>query len=373
MSSNPRIFHLITRLIGGGAVNGLIPIATELDGYNVTVGYGSEVDHQYVELLQKEGADTKQFNLIRHYNPITAAPAVLSVANFIRQNDFDIVHTHSTEAGIIGRAAARLAGTSNVVHTIHGVPFSEDRNNLLNWFVERSEVAAAPWTDAIISIADIISEEYLSRGIGRPEQYQTIRYGIDLDKFSSGYPASDLPDSEVQVLMVSRLARGKGFEVLLDATEELAVDGVSILIAGDGPLSDELSSEIEARGLEETVHLLGYRDDIPAVMAACDMLVLPSFREGTPFVIIEAMAAGLPVVATDIAGIPEQVDPETNGILIEPGNTNALSDAIARLATSPELRERFGMASRKRAQQFSMTRMQDDYASVYADLLDSNR
>ena len=366
--SKPRIFHLITRLIDGGAVNALVPIATDIEGFDVTVGYGAEVDRHHVETLQEAGVTTKQFPLIRHYNPVTAAGAVLTVARYIQAHEFDFVHTHSTEAGIIGRAAARLAGTPNVVHTIHGVPFTEDRNGTLNWFVERCETGVAPWTDAMVSIADVITEEYLERGIGRPEQYRTIPYGIELDRFGEARPADDLPGSGVRVLMASRLVEGKGVDVLLDATTHLDADDVTILVAGDGPLRDQLEREITSRGLEELVSLLGYRDDVHEVMAACDVLVLPSFREGTPFVIMEAMAAGLPVVATDVAGIPEQVEHGTSGYLVSPGDDAELASRITELVDDREKRERFGADGSERSDRFTRERMVRDYQSLYEDL-----
>ncbi|WP_251344439.1 glycosyltransferase family 4 protein [Haloplanus halophilus] len=368
MSPEPHIFHLITRLIDGGAVNALVPIATEVDGFDVTVGYGSEVDQHNVEALHEAGVQTKQFPLIRHYNPVTAVGAVFTVARFIDREGFDIVHTHSTEAGIIGRAAARLAGAPHVVHTIHGVPFVEDRNDLLNWFVERCERVAARWTDVQVSIADVIAEEYLSRGIGREEQYSTIRYGIDLDEFRDAEPATDLPGTEPRVLMVGRLAEGKGFDVLLDAAERLEED-VSILIAGDGPLQSDLEKEIYDRDFGDVVHLLGYRTDIPNMMAGSDILVLPSFREGTPLVIIEAMAAGLPVIATNIAGIPELIDDTKTGYLIKPGDASTLASRVDELAQDSDQREMLGHAGQKRSNDFETGRMVSDYQSLYADLV----
>ncbi|MDR5674211.1 glycosyltransferase family 4 protein [Halalkaliarchaeum sp. AArc-GB] len=369
MSAQPRIFHLITRLIDGGAVNALVPIATEVDGFDVTVGYGAEFDQHLVNELQQKGVDTKQFPLIKHYNPLTAIGAVFTVARYIQKHEFDIIHTHSTEAGIIGRTAAQLAGAPNVVHTIHGVPFTEDRNDILNWFVKQCERVAAPWTDEMISIADVISEEYLSNNIGRAEQYRTIKYGIELNEFHDASPTDDLPGSGVRILMVSRLVEGKGFDVLLDAVERLDANDLSVLIAGDGPLRDYLMTEIRSRGLDQTVFLLGYREDIPEVMSGCDLLVLPSFREGTPLVIIEAMATGLPVLATNIAGIPEIVDQEETGILIEPGDVDRLADELERFVRSPRLRKQFGRAGRQRTEHFLTDRMVSDYSEVYHGLI----
>lgn len=369
MSTSPRIFHLITRLTNGGAVTTLTQLVTNLDDYDITVGYGSEFDQDCIDRLREAGIETVQFPLMRHYNPITAIGAVFTVSRYLEKHDFDIVHTHSTEAGIIGRAGARLAGTRHVVHTIHGVPFTDDRNDALNWFVEQCEVAAASWTDVLVSIADVITEDYLSRGIGSPEQYRTIRCGIELERFRDASPPENLPGSGVRLLMVSRLAKGKGFNVLLDAIESLESDDFSVLIAGDGPLRDELAATIRSRGLTETVFLLGYRDDIPELMAASDVFVLPSYREGTPLVVYEAMAAGLPVVATDIAGIPEQVDDGTSGYLVSPGDADELASRIGELAADRERRRSFGTEGRKRAVDFSVDRMVEGYHSLYDGLL----
>lgn len=365
MASNRKIFHLITRLIKGGAVNALLPISTELDGFDVTVGYGREHDIEIVNELHRAGVRTEEFPLIRHYNPITAIGAVVTVARYISKHDFDVVHTHSTEAGIIGRVAARLAGAPSVVHTIHGVPFTVDRNWALNHFVERCEHLVAPQTDVMVAVADTITEEYLSRGIGREGQYETIRYGIEVDEFSNAQPASDLPGSGHRVLMVSRLAEGKGFDVLLDAAQELRSLDLSILIVGDGPKRADIEKKIEQLDLAETVFLLGYRDDVPRVMAASDLLVLPSYREGTPYVIMEAMAAGLPVVATNIAGIPEMIDEGETGFLIPPGNPDALTACIRRIVDDPKLSSSFGEAGARQSDAFSVERMVDEYRSLY--------
>lgn len=369
MSSRPRIFHLITRLVDGGAVSIVMSIVTDIDRFDVTVGFGAEADQHNVHSLREEGIRTKQFPLIRHYNPVTAVGAVYTVARYLMKHDFDIVHTHSTEAGIIGRAAAQLAGVSNVVHTIHGVPFTEDRTTLLNWFVKRCEQTVAPWTDEMVSIADVITQEYLSHDIGQPEQYRTIMNGIETDTFRTATPADDLPGSGVRALMVSRLAPGKGFEVLIEAIDQLGSDNLSVLIAGDGPLQAKLETEIQSRNLDRTAFLLGYRDDVPSLMAGCDFLVLPSFREGTPLVIMEAMAAGLPVIATDIAGIPELVDSGETGILIEPGDDVALATEMERLVAFSELRRELGGQGQRKASHFSVDRMVSEYSEMYDQLL----
>lgn len=368
--TDPHVYHLITRLLRGGAEAKTVDAVTGLDGYRFTVGHGDEYDPEQVARLSAAGIDTDRFRLLRHYNPVTAVPAVFSVAATLRRRDVDVVHTHSTEAGIVGRFAAALADVPAVVHTVHGVPFTEDRNGLLNRFVLACERRAAAHTDLLVANADAITEEYLSLGIGVPEQYATVYSGIDVDAIGAADPASDLPGDRPRIVFVGRLVEGKGLRVLLDAVERLEHRPFSVAIVGDGPLADEIDAEIDERGLSDDVFLLGYRDDVPSVLAASDLLVLPSFREGTPRVVSEAMAAGLPVVATDVAGVPEQVDDGETGFLVSPGDVETLVDRVDRLLADPDLRASFGEAARSRAERFSREAMLADLDDCYRAVLD---
>lgn len=369
MTAEPRVFHLITRLLRGGAEAKTIQTVLGVDGYDFTVGYGADYDPGQVQRLAAAGIDTQRFASLRHYNPVTAVAAVGAVARYLRHTEVDIVHTHSTEAGIVGRFAASLADVPAVVHTVHGVPFTADRNAALSWFVLQCERAAARRTDRLVTNADAIAAEYLHRGIGTPDQYTTIYSGIDIARFRNATPAPDVTGDGVRVVTVGRLVDGKGFEELLAAVDRLHRDDVSVYLVGEGPLRETLQTTIARRGLSDSVHLLGYRDDVPAVLAACDVFVLPSYREGTPRVITEAMAAGLPVIATDIAGIPEQVEDGTNGRLVQPGDVDALVAALETLVESPERRAQFGAASRERVERFSREAMLADVDALYRDLL----
>lgn len=369
MADNPRVLHLLTRFFDGGSERKTVATIEGLeDRYRFAVGHGAAFDPANIAKLEERGIETKRFPWLRHYNPVTAPLAVATIARYLRTNEFDIVHTHNTEMGIIGRAATALAGGCKVVHTVHGVPFSADRSGLLNRFVLGCERAVARHTDVIITNADAIADDYLERGIGRPEQYRTVYSGIDLDRFTDA-EAVELPGTGPRALIVARLVDGKGFDVLLDAVERLDHIQFSVSIVGDGPLSDQLDAEISKRGLDGTVFRLGYRDDVPAVMASSDCLVLPSFREGTPRVITEAMATGLPVVATDIAGIPEQIADEENGFLIPTGDPEALASGLESLLTDAELCRQMGQRSVDRVERFSTERMIEALDSVYRSVL----
>lgn len=369
MSPRPRVFHLITRLLRGGATGKTLGTVFRLDDeYEFTIGYGAEYSSEVVSKLNREDIRHKRFQLIRHNNPVTPPLAVLSVAKHVREEDYDIIHTHSTEAGIIGRISAALAGVPVIVHTVHGVPFTSDRSNVLNRFVLSCERTAAPLTDVMIANADAIADDYLSRSIGTPEQYQTVYSGIDVDAFARATPAN-LPGSGVRVLMAARLVEGKGFGVLLDAIEKIDRRDFHVCIAGEGPLRDSLEAEINGRGLDEMVDTLGFRDDMSNVYAASDILVLPSYREGTPRVITEALASGLPVIATDVAGVPEQVEDGVNGFLIQPGDVDGLVDKLQKLIHDREMRESFGQESRQRSSTFSAERMAETLDDIYREHL----
>lgn len=367
--TRPHVFHLITRLLKGGAEAKTIATVTGLDGYEFTVGFGASADRGQIEKLDRECVATRQFPLLRHYNLPAAVPAVVSIARYLRRKEFDIVHTHSTEAGIIGRFAAALADVPHVVHTVHGVPFSDDRNHLLNRFVLACERAAAKRTDRMVTNADVIADEYLEYGIGTRGQYVTVYSGVDIASFETAEPANELPGTRPRVLMVGRLVDGKGFDVLLDAADVVGKQEGSVCIVGDGPLYGALQSAIEHRGLSETVYMTGYREDIPRVLAASDILVLPSFREGTPRVISEAMASGLPVIATDIAGIPEQIVHGESGYLIPTGNSDELATRLDELLADSGLRERMGAFNKERVERFSVETMLADLDELYCDLL----
>jgi glycosyltransferase involved in cell wall biosynthesis len=358
-------------LLKGGAERVVTDAVVRLNDYDFTVGYGAFYDQEQVDFLNQTGIKTKQFPLIRHYNPITALPAVASVANYLRHNNFDIVHTHSTEAGIIGRFAAAAAGIPHIFHTVHGIPFADDRNAVLNRFIYGCERSAAKYTDRIAVNADIIADDYIDRGIGFSEQYTTIYIGVEREKFRKARPASDLPGNRPRIVMIGRLAEGKGFNVMLDAAESMCDGNFSVCLVGDGPLYDSLESEIEDRGLSDNVFLTGFRDDIPRVLAASDIFALPSFREGTPRVILEAMASGLPVVATDIAGIPEQVKDGESGYLIPTGTPSALTDRLNELLSNPDLRKQMGEKGYERAERFSVETMLKELDSLYREALSS--
>lgn len=368
-----RVLHLITRFLDGGAETTTLHALDALEradrSYDLRLGVGAEHDRERLRRIEDRGIDVETFGLIRHYNLPALVLSVGQVARYLRREDIDVLHTHSTEAGIVGRVAGALANVPVVIHEIHGDPITEDRTRLLNELVERLERVCAPLSTALIVKSSVIEDTYLDRGIGEPERYELIYHGVDVEPFRVATPAANLAtDERVVLTFVGRLVKGKGLFDLLDAIERL--DGrVRLLVVGEGPLAESLRREIETRGLEESVRLLGYRDDIPAVLAATDVFVLPSYREGTPRAITEALAAGVPVVSTAIAGIPEQVTDGVTGYLVRPGETDALVERLQRLVDDRDLRASMGQAAAGSVETFRKAAAAERYRALYDRLL----
>lgn len=370
------VLHLITRLNRGGAEkttrHEVQAISNEIPEASVTVGFGAEYDSEVRREVSETVDETVCFEFLRHYSLVWMPLAVVSVAVYLYRNDIDIIHTHSTEAGIVGRFAGFLTGIPVVVHEIHGDPVSEDRSRLLNQFVVACEVAAAWVSDVLVSKSENIRDTFLSRGIGEKSQYTVVRHGVDRARFEN-VESSEVshPDGAYTVLFVGRVEDGKGLFDLLKAFDRVADDhDARLLIAGDGSQVSAVDREIESSGLSDRVRTLGYRDDIPALLSLADVLVLPSYREGTPRVITEAMLSETPVVATDIAGIPEQVTHDQTGYLVEPGDVKALSRRLDELLASAETRAEFGDRATVEAEAFSLEKSRQKMLGLYAELID---
>lgn len=372
-----KVFHLITRFRDGGAetttVNEIRALISSNRKYHVHLGTGKDYLPEEVNRVSDLILDFKVFSFMRHYNPITAVLAVIQVAIYLRKRDIDILHTHSTEAGVIGRIAGCLAGTQVVVHEIHGDPITSDRSSILNAFVFFAEKISMRCADHIIAKSEMIRDSYLERGIGREDQYVIIPHSIDVSEFSDQTPAKITKGSENLILFVGRVVPGKGIFDLISAIADLDVEA-RLLIAGDGPEVDDIREEIDRKSLDNVL-LLGYRNDVPELLAGTDVLVLPSYREGTPRVVTEAQAAGVPVIATDIAGIPDQIAHGENGLLIEPGDVEALTEHIDYLLRNPSARREMSEEATNRAEQFDREKISRDitsfYESVVAESIDS--
>ena len=354
------ICHVITRLILGGAQENTLLTCEGLHqrGHQVTLVTGPPLGPEG-ELLTRARAGGYRVIVIddlrREVSPIRDRRAYRQLVALLRELGPDVMHSHSSKAGILARKAAARVGGMKIVHTIHGLPFHAYQKGWRNRLYIALEKRAARRSDAIISVADAMTHQALAAGIGVAGQYTTIYSGMEVEAFLNRPPEADafraslnLPKDAILVTQVSRLAELKGHEYIIEAAGRLDDPRIIFCFVGDGRLGGQIESQIRGLGLSARFRLTGLLPpaQIPAVMHATDVLVHCSLREGLARALPQAMLAGRPAVSFDVDGAAEVVNVDT-GILIPPSDVPALALAIQALAESPALRDRLGQAGRE--------------------------
>jgi len=286
----------------------------------------------------------------------------------------DIVHTHAWGTLIEGLVAARLARVPAVVHGEHGT-LQVRRHQC---WMQRHAWGAV---DQVLSVSTRLSER-MATTTGYPlTNIETIRNGVELQRFrridrAEARAALGLPLDDIVIGSVGRLVRVKNQEVLIDAVRTLRAEGlpVSLAIAGDGPLRQELLDRAAAAGVAGSLHLLGHRADVEVVLSAFDIFALPSLSEGLSNTMLEAMAASLPVVATRVGGADEVIEDGISGVLVPVQAQTELVRALGALASDPMQRASIGTAARRRIESyFSVEGMVAAYERVYRRLASPSR
>ena len=313
----------------------------------------------------------------RAISPFDDARALARLVSLARSFKPDIMHTHLAKAGALGRVAARLSGTRIVVHTYHGSVFRGyfgQRESAVYLGIERG---LARLTTRIVAITPGQKADLVGLGIAPAAKIVEIPLGLDLEQFrelparADAVAALGLPLDGRYVTIVARLVPIKDVPTFLRAlslvTESLP--DVRGLVVGDGPEREAVEGLARDLGLGERCRFLRWRADLPNVYAASDVVALSSVNEGSPVSIIEAMAAGRPVVATAVGGVADVVD-ETTGVLVGAGDHRAMAQAITSLLGDPERRATLGRAGRESAvQKFGSGRLVADVDRLYTDLL----
>jgi glycosyltransferase involved in cell wall biosynthesis len=382
-----RIVHVITRLIIGGAQENTLLTVQGLDNryhddVTLITGPAEGPEGDLFDRATQLGLKVLVFpELVRAIRPVVDLQAYRRLRAAFRRLEPDVVHTHSSKAGILGRAAAWHEKVPAVVHTIHGMPFGKFETALKNRLYITLERWAARRCHAIVSVCDAMTEQALAAGVGRPEQFLTVYSGMNADAFlDPPRPRADvrrelgLGDDEVAFATVARLFELKGHDdIVAVAAPVLAANPkVRFVWIGDGILRDRLIADLEQRGIRGSFILTGLvpPDRIPELLNAVDAVIHPSLREGLARVIPQAMLVGRPVISYDVDGAREVVLPET-GILLEPRDLDGLRQAILSLAASPSTRAAMGREGRARfADQFRHETMTRQLRSLYERILE---
>lgn len=362
-----------------------------------------------MELLQQKGCEVhayaqpgearqqlEQNGIVCHDVPIQRSPLQLQnwkalkiLTESFKQEGFRFIHVHTPVASILGRIAARRAGVPCAIYTAHGFHFFKGAP-LLNWLLYYPlERLMARWTDVLITINTEDFERALKFPVRNRATY-VCGVGLDLEEYGGkeeplstementerrnqlfDLSLSDEAEPAFIVLCIAELNANKNQKQLIEAMGQLgeSAGNIHLVLAGNGPSETALLELAHRLGVRERVHVLGYRGDIPDLLGACDVVALVSHREGLPRAIMEAMAAGKPVIGTHIRGIRDLIDHGTTGILVPVDDVTATSKALLLLRDDPALSAAMGEANKEKIISYSLPSVLRDMDAIYTEAL----
>ena len=383
------VLHIITRLILGGAQQNTIASCKDQveRGHQVTLAYGPIYgpEGSLVKEALGNGAELVRISSLRRsILPIHDLRCYWDLRRLIRKVRPDIVHTHSSKAGIVGRAAAWHEHVPGVIHTIHGLAFHDRQPALVHQAYVMAERWASRRCHRIIGVAQAMCDSFAERGIGRTEQFCVIPSGIDVRRFESSTKSRDEIRRELGLAMdtpviavVARLDALKGQEDLIDILPGLLQThpNIHLLLIGDGFYRSSLEAKIQRHDLADKITLTGLVSPqrVVDLLHAVELMALPSYQEGSPRTLAQALAAGCAIVGYDVGGIPEICVDGKTGRLVTVGDREALREAIRWLLDHPQVRQTMVAAGRQLVRErFDVHNMVQRIEDVYRNVLEAS-
>ena len=386
MARKIKVAHIIARMITGGADENTLFTVQGLnkDRYEVDLIMGEEFDESIFDKVKNNNFDIIQIKGLKWklnflYDPIV----LIKLIKLMRKNHYDIVHTHTTKAGILGRIAARIAGVPVIVHGLHGSTFEAFNSRLLNWLLFLFEKLTGRFTDAYISVSGVLSEKYVEKRIGKKENYHTVYSGMELETFYRVRGKIDcrkkrrefgIGIEDFVIGNVARLETRKGHKFLIDAFKNVVGEQkdnhVKLLIIGEGNKREYLESYVHELNLGDKVIFTGYREDVEELMAMMDIFVLTSLREGLPRVLVQAAAVGIPSIAFNVDGVSEIIRDDYNGFLVRVGDVEQLAKRMIQYIDHKELLVLHGKNGRELIKgKWSIEDMVEKIDKIYQNLV----
>jgi glycosyltransferase involved in cell wall biosynthesis len=382
-----RIAHIITRMIIGGAQENTLLNCEDLlrdhgDDVLLITGPPLGPEGSLLDRARANGVPLAVLHSLRRsIHPWRDAASYRAIARTLRDFKPEVVHTHSAKGGLLGRAAAWRLRVPLVIHTVHGAPFHPYQGRGARWAFRACERWAARRCHAFISVADAMTDLMVNARVAPRERFTTIYSGMEVEPFLNAQQHRErvraelgYGDNDVVIGKIARLFHLKGHADLIAAAERAVPTNPNLrfLLIGDGILRTSLERQIAAAGLAGHFRFLGLTPParIPELIAAMDMVVHTSLREGLARVLPQALIAGRPVISYDIDGAREVVLPGATGHLLPPGGIAGLSRAILELAADPAERNRLGNEGRRRfTNVFRHERMTERIRALYLELL----
>lgn len=360
-----KVVHIITRFDkGGSAENTLLAVlGLNKEKYTILLIKGSSLESEMSDeesltvsesLKIAEENNIKVINLpflVRKIAPLTDLRALFTLFKILRKERPDIVHTHTSKAGFLGRFASFLARVPIIIHTPHGHVFHSYFGPVLTKIFVIAEKISSLITDKIITLTNRERDEHIERRIAPLNKFITIHSGVDLDRFMNlninikkKKKELNIPKDYCVIGTVGRLVPIKGHKYLVSAAEMIIKEfpKTVFIFVGDGFLKPILERHAEALGIRKNIIFTGWRKDVPEILYLFDILVFPSLNEGMGRVMVEGMSLGKPIVASNVGGIRDLIEDGKNGILVPPRDSNALRKAISRLIRNKKLAEGLG-------------------------------
>ncbi len=383
-----RICHVITRMIVGGAQENTLLTARGLHekGHEVVLVTGPSEGPEGELLHQGAPPEFETLvcpHLVREISPAVDVKAFFALKKLFAERKFDVVHTHSSKAGIVGRLAARAAGTPLVVHTIHGLAFHKYESKLKNFIYIAAEKLASRFCDRIYAVAQAMIDQSLEANIAPFKKFKVVYSGMELGPFLNSKPDPELkrrlgiPEGRPVIGTVARLFPLKGYEQFVPAAIKIAGmrPDAHFLIVGDGVMRKEIEESVRACGLAGNFSFAGLvpPSEVWRYTSLMDILVHLSLREGLPRAAVQALASAKPVVAFDLDGTPEVVISGETGYTVEPSNVEAAVFAISKLLSNPDGARKMGEEGRRLVSElFDWRKMaeilEDDYFKTLSKL-----
>ena len=365
--TKPRVARIVSYLNVGGVEKRLLAVLERLkDDFEVEV-ICIHSRGKLAHFFEEAGIPVTVIPFKSRLHPLS----LYQLASYLKNRRMDIVHTHMYRPNVSGTIAARLAGVPVVISNVHNIEHWDSKRQVL------MDRVLLPWRDRVIAVSESVKRDYIGKVRSAPEKVEVLYNGVDIQKFSSEFERGKIREAlgvfpyQKIITCIARLVPQKGHKFLLEAyrhVEEMRRD-VVLMVVGGGPLREYLESYSEALGLKN-VKFLGERSDIPKLLSITDVLVLPSLKEGFSNVVLESMAASVPVVITDVGGGKEAVDSGVNGFIVEPRDPISMGKIIWKLLERPKTAIYVAIAGRKRVEEsFSIDKMAQLTKQLYYSLL----
>jgi len=378
MKSKIKILHVITHLPIGGAQDNTLYTVELLDKEKYDISLCCNLDGELVERAKKVEA-VKLFDipfLGREVSPYRDIRAFLSLYKLFKEEDFTIIHTHSSKAGLLARLAAVLNKTPIVIHTIHGFAFNDFMNGLKKNFFIYLEKLLAKWTDVLITVSNLNKKKIIDLNIAHENKIKNIYSGIDLSLFTNKRNDEfrkelNLENDHLLLGSVGRLSNQKDPITMIEAFGIISkpFPNAHLALVGDGELKGKILEKIDKLKLNGKVHLTGNKNKPWSVYHSMDLFIMSSIYEGLGRSITEALSCGVPVVCTDVEGVPEIVRDNITGILVPPKDSNKLADGIIRTLNDMETAKKMAEEGRRFVNDnFDVNKMVNDIDSIYNTL-----